>query len=480
VTGLALGVDVGTTGVKASLVDPDGRIQASASSHHGILSRGGLVEADPQEWWRSVLRALRELGDALARVVTVGVSGNMSSVVLLDERGGPVSDAPLLADTRGREQIAALSDELARRIERLTFNQPATVFSLSTLLWLRDVQPELLTRVSAWVSAKDYVRLRLTGEIATDLTDAYNSLLIGAGADGWDTSLVADLGLPATILPTLRGSAERAGEVTASAAKETGLPAGTPVITGAGDMAAAVIGAGALDPGTLLVSLGTSITAMLSVKRPDDLFAWKGAMTYHPLPGNQRGFALASLLTGGLAVNWLRDELGLDPAAATEPPSVDDPLVFLPHLAGTGTPDFDPLVCGSLLGVRASTTRADILAALYEALAFELADIVELVGLEPGARVILTGGGTRLPNWTQGIVDALQRPVEVTTEPDISALGAARLALDGIEAGAWTVSARPGRHLQPGASRRVRHARYRAARAAAAAYYDSTSERRDP
>lgn len=477
---LALGIDVGTTGVKALLLSSGGDVVASASSHHGIIAAAGHVEARPDDWWRSVVRAIRALGVPLADVAVVGLSGNMSSVVLLDADGLPMSAAPLLADTRGREQIASLPAALSERITRLTFNQPSTVFSLATLLWLRDTRPELLASCKAWVSAKDYVRLRLTGVIATDPTDAYNSLLIPADAETWDTELLTELGLPGTCWPELRYSTARGGQVTALAAAETGLAAGTPVVVGAGDMAAAVVGAGALDPGTLLVSLGTSMTATVAVDHPQETLAWNGALSYHPLPDGDGGFALASLLTGGLAVNWLRDELRLEVGAHVAQVESGDPLLFLPHLAGTGTPDFDPLACGTLLGVRPSTTRAEIVAALYEALGFELADIADLVGLAPDARVILTGGGTRLPGWTQNIADALEREVEITPAADVSAIGAARLALAGIGAEQQPAGTEATRRLAPQTSRQTRRARYRVARAAAIAFYDSTSEWREP
>ena len=486
VPGLALGLDVGTTGVKALLIDATGEVHARGSSHHGIAARPGVVETRPHDWWSSVCRALERLGPSVRDVTAAGVTGNMSSVVLLDERLEPLLDAPLLADARGQDEIDALPPELAQRITQRTFNRPAAVFSLATLLWLRDQRPELLAAGRAWMSAKDYVRLRLTGTVATDVTDAYNSLLIAAGQTDWDFELIRALDLPRAVFPEIAPSTAVTGAVSAAAATETGLREGTPVVVGAGDMAAAMVGAGASAPGDVLVSLGTSATALAALPAPTDPPPWLGALTYHPLPQPGRGFALASLLTGGLAVNWLRDGLGIEPTLLGPPtgPAADDPLVFLPHLSGTGTPDFDPHVHGSLLGLRPSTTRNDVVAALFEAIAFELADAIDRLDPGPDLRVVLTGGGTRLRGWAQIIADGLERPVEIDEQPDASALGAARLAAAGASAENGTAMLEDRRPqaictLTPRTARRERRERYRAARALARTYYDSTTERRE-
>jgi xylulokinase len=479
---LSLGVDVGTTGVKAVLLDPSGSVRAEAFSHHGISRRAGVVEVNPSTWWSSTCRALGQLGGSLGAVGAVGVSGNMSSVVLLDSELEPVGDAPLLADTRGSRQIARRPEELAERITARTMNRPAAVFSLATLLWLRDQPDAPLRRARSWVSAKDYIRLRLTGTVGTDVTDAYNSLLIDARERQWNEALIAELGLPRGVFPVVEPSDSVIGEVVDEAASQTGLTAGVPVVTGAGDMAAAAIGAGGLRPGTLLVSLGTSATALAGLDTPELAPDWQGKLTYHPLPSDGHGFALASLLTGGLAVNWLRDLLGKGALIAPLPaPDPDDPLVFLPHLAGSGTPDFNTHMHGTVWGVRPSTTGPQIAQALFEAIAFELADIVALVGDDTVRSVQLTGGGARLSSWVQVITDVLGLPTEVLGQPDVSAIGAAVLAGRAAWGAGDEVRPQPVARMVPDRRHeddwRRRRARYRAARAAAVAYYDDISER---
>jgi xylulokinase len=492
---VTLGIDVGTTSVKALLLDGDGRVAAVAGHEHGIVRRTGVVEADPEQWWASACAAVQRLAATtdglLGQVAAVGLTGNMSSVVLLGRDREPLGNAPLLADNRGERQLAALPPAVRELIVARTRNQPATAFSLATLLYLRDEAPGLLGQAHAWVSAKDYLRLRLAGAVGTDRTDAYNSLLISAGGHDWDPELIDAAGLPKRIFPQILPSTFLAGVVTSEAAARTGLPAGVPVVTGAGDIAAGALGAGTTDPGDVLISLGTSVTALAPVDERGGT-GWLGRLTYHPAASDGPGLALASLLTGGLALNWLRAVLGEGALAADvlsadqgDPLDADDPLVFLPHLAGTGSPGFLPYVQGSLVGLRPSTTPAAIVRALFEAIGFEIAEALTLLGSAGGqdGGILVSGGGTRLPTWVQTIADVLGRTVTVGADPDVSAIGAARLAWAGLT-GAPAQDAPRDRiaaetRYEPVAERagplRARAGRYRQARDFMATYYNGTT-----
>jgi xylulokinase len=341
------------------------------------------------------------------------------------------------------------------------------------------------------------VRLRLTGAVGTDRTDAYNSLLIGADGQDWDPELLSAAGLPSRLFPEIFPSTSQAGRITAQASAQTGLTAGVPVVTGAGDIAAGAFGAGTTGPGDVLISLGTSVTALAPVDEHGDA-GWLGRLTYHPAAAGGPGLALASLLTGGLALNWLRTILGDgvpgdgalgnsahgNSAAAADfgdPLDADDPLVFLPHLAGTGSPGFLPYVQGSLVGLRPSTTQAAIVRALFEAIGFEIAESLALLGAGQEGNILVSGGGTRLPPWVQTIADVLGRPVTVGADPDVSALGAARLAWAGLgETGPGGRPALPDpavadTRYEPVAERagplRTRAGRYRQARDLMTGYY---------
>jgi len=396
---LSLGIDLGTTSVKVAALTGAGQLAGAAASHHGIDEHTDGVQADPGVWWASLLRALSDLGDQvdLTRVCTIGLSGNMSSVVLVDEANKPLGPALLLADPRGADEIARLPDEIRRQILEATGNEPGTVFALSSLLWWREHDPETMARATAWLSAKDYLRLGLTGDVTTDPTDAYNSLLLRDGQ--WDDALIAAVGLERRIFPPLLASDAVAGRLHAQAAAVTGLPAGVPIATGSGDVAAALAGMGGLPTGTLAVSLGTSVTLMAALgdgPRPSLPQDAQGAMTVHPAADGS-WFALGSLLTGGLALNWLRSLVGSEALADAGPdPDAGDLLMFLPYLAGTGSPDYVPTATGTILGITPATTAAQVVAALLEAVAFDLAGLVDRLDGQSWSRVIVSGGGGRV------------------------------------------------------------------------------------
>lgn len=415
------------------------------------------------------MRALSRLDPAaLAGVDVIGLSGNMSSVVVLDGDRHPVGPAVLLADTRGADLLAALAPAVRERIAATAGNDPAPVFSLGTLLWLAG-SGLLDAPDTTFCCAKDWLRSRLCdGALATDVTDAGNTLLVDRDTRAWDLELVETLGLPTRALPRLAPSAAVVGRTSARAAELTGLPAGVPVVTGAGDMAALACGAevgfdtGSEETTTALASLGTSMTVLL----PDAGPALAG-MTWHPMPDPGGSFRLASLVTGGLALNWLRDLTGTEPAAV--PPGVlgaDDPLSFVPHLAGTAYPGPRPDVRGALLGLRPGVTAADLAQSLFEALALELFDV--LAARPDVERLLLTGGGTHVPGWVAAIAETVPARVEVLAEPEASARGAALLGLRGLGVERGAAGGRATVPVPPDpdrvSARRARRDRYRRAR----------------
>jgi xylulokinase len=429
----AIGIDVGTTSLKAIAVAADGTVLASASEQHGIDALASGVQVDAARWRGSMITALRRLAEHidLAEAGAVGFSGNMSSVVLIDDNGQPIAPILLLADPRGAEQIAALPAEVRGRILEVAGNEPSTVFALASLLWWQATHPEVIERATAWLSAKDYLRSVLTGEAPlTDATDAHNGCVLRNGA--WDADLITALGLPRRIFPPVAASHAVAGRVTAEAASLTGIGEGTAVAVGAGDVAAALVGMGGLGEDTLAISLGTSATLMagLGSDRPAGSDSDAPAMTVHPAADGS-WFALGSLLTGGLALNWLRTILRGEPIAeVSDVPDDTDPLVFLPYLAGTGSPDFVATATGSLLGLRPATEPAHIVAALLEAIAFDMADLVDRLsqGARRYRRIVVSGGGSNIEAWPQIIADVIRLPVDKTPTTDLSAVGAAMLA----------------------------------------------------
>lgn len=498
-SGRVIGIDVGSSSVKALVLAGDGSVVECVSAAHALVPTPGAVEADANGWWDATIAALRQLRTPLSGIAAVGLSGNMSSVVLLDEAREPLRPAPLLADPRGAAELAALDPALRADLAALSRHPVTTVSSLASLLWLRDHDAATFARARAWVHAKDFIGLRLTGggagasggggtgastgALVTDASDAHNALVHDAESGAWSRELIERAGLDPALFPPLADGGAVRGTVTDAAARATGLPAGIPVAVGGGDMATAALGAGAVAPGTLALSLGTSVTAIAPLASPqafhDD---WIGKLTLHPLPGGRGAFALASLLTGGLALNWLRTLVGgaLDlPPADAVVPDPDDELVFVPQLSGAGSPDFQPALRGALLGLTPHVRGERIALALFEAIAFELKTIAELVGPDAAARVVATGGGANIGAWVQTLADVLGAPVEILANHDVSAVGAALLARDALgdplpPAAVGRVAGAVAPRPEHAAAWAARRERYAAARALALAYSSSS------
>ncbi|PVW02185.1 hypothetical protein DEA06_16045 [Microbacterium sp. Gd 4-13] len=430
-TALSLGIDLGTTSTKALLLDAEGTVVAVASAHHGIDPVSDGVQVDPAVWIASARRAVAELGASidLGRVSAIGLSGNMSAVVLVDGALDPVVPALLLADRRGADELRALDDDITARMLRQSGNLPSAVFSLSSLLWWQSRYPETLAHARAYLSAKDYLRATLTGDIATDSTDAWNALLLRPDGQ-WDDDLIAAVGLPRHLFPAVLSSSSTAGTVHEGAAAAFGVPLGVPVAIGAGDVAATLEGLGGIDGDEVAVALGTSAVMMAAIDPASGSGFADGAFTQHPAVDGTR-FALASLLTGGLALNWLRATVGAAAIAqAPSDPDPDDPLCFLPYLAGTGSPDFDERATGALIGLTPTTSAPRMVSAALEAIAFDLADLIDRLERDratPYRHITACGGGTNVAAWPQIIADVTGLPVRVVAQADLAAVGAAQL-----------------------------------------------------
>jgi xylulokinase len=431
--------------VKALLLDPEGENWWTVAEPCLTRLREGLAEANPAEWWRAAKAALsRVLTEASARPARVGqvsVSGNMSSVVLIDQRGSPLRDAILLTDTRGEAELATLPVPTAHRVRDLSGNPLNTSFSLAKLLWLARNDPAAMEKATVWLAAKDFVRSCLSGQASTDPSDAFNSLLLDPVDLSWQLDLAEACGLAPGMFPPVSNGTEPAGEVTSRAARETGLSTGTPILTGLGDMASLAVGVGWTEQAAPAVSLGTSVTVLLPAapaSRPPDGFS------VHPVLPGVSWLLLGSLLTGGLALDWLRRLAPLAPGEVHRQAG----LVFLPQLSGKGSPCFNPSWRGSLLGIEPSTDMGAIAQALFDAIAFELRGCGEALGTKLD-EITVTGGGSALRPWLQAIADVLQTSVRSLNVSDGSAFGAALLAVGPARGAAIAKRARQGVTVEP-------------------------------
>ncbi len=454
---LALGLDVGTTGVKGLLVDERGAMVATATAPHDLHSpHPGWAEEDPDAWWAGLCAVARELvaqapGGASA-IAAVAVSGMVPAIVLLDEAGRPLRPSIQQNDARAHAEVdelrAALpQDEVLARTGSVTTAQHVG----PRLHWVQRHEPALWERVRTVLGSYDDARLRLTGERRLELNWAVESGLWDVHAGAWIPAYVQAAGLRPDQLPSVGRPDEGAGRVTQHAAAETGLAAGTPVAVGSADHVASALAAGVTRPGDLLIKFGGAGDILYCADRPHvdpRLF-----LDAHDVPG--RWLPNGCMAASGSLVKWLLTEVfglsadgpalaALDAEAAALPPGADG-LVCLPYFLGEKTPIFDPLARGLFAGLTLSHGRAHLFRAVLEAVIYGFqhhVDVLEESGL-PIGRVFATNGGVRSGLWRGIAADVLGREVVSFPGHPGSALGAAFVA--GMHAGlfeAWDDVAR--------------------------------------
>ncbi len=448
-----LGIDVGTSGTKTIAIDADGQVLASSSAAYPLQTpRRGWVEQDPADWWRAVCSTVRDVTDHLpggaGSVAAVGLSGHMSSLVALDHGGSPLRPCITVADGRGAEESEWLAAHFGPRIERLVGGPPGTSDVAPKLLWLKAHEPAVYARMATFVAAKDYVRLLLSGHLATEPTDAGNTLFLDLQRRQWDVDLYVDMGLDPAKLPPLVGTTDVVGGVTPAAAAATGLVAGTPVVAGGADMATSVTGTAAVASGVVAVTIGTSAQVTTSVQGL--LPGARGRISFHPHAAPNLLYVMGSIFGGGIALRWLAgafgeerelgrlgdryfDKLSKQAALST---AGSEGAIFLPFLVGSGSPDFDPVVQASFLGLSLATGRPQLVRAVLEGVAYnirECVDVLRELGI-PVQRVHLAGGGAASPAWRGIVAGVLGLQVHPTRVRDASPLGAAALAAVGMGA----------------------------------------------
>ena len=418
---LVLGVDVGTSGVAVIAMDHGGEVIARADNPVTLLTpRPGWTEQDPGEWAAATRAGLREVTAAVGgeRVAGIGLSGQMHGMVPLDARDKVVRPALLWNDQRTGAAVDEITAAVGReRLIERTGNPAVTGFQLPKVVWLRRAEPAAFARLARVMLPKDYVGLTLTGEAVTEPSDASGTGAYHLAQRGWDEEVIGAVGLEPSLWPRLVASDEVVGSLLASVAGETGLREGTPVVAGAGDNAAAATGLALgrqhLEVGS--VSLGTSgvLFAALEAPRPDPL----GRV--HLFAHADGGFNLLGVtLAAGGSLRWFRDVFAagssydelLALAAASRPGAGG--VTFKPYLAGERTPHLRPDLRGSFHGLSLATSRADMVRAVLEGVAFSLREAHDVMApLARPSRWLATGGGARSDLWLQMVADALGTPV---------------------------------------------------------------------
>ena len=454
-----LGIDVGTGGTRALLMDAQGKIVASASAEHENFAspRPGWAEQSPEDWWRActvaVRQALRVGGLGPDQVACAGFSGQMHGAVLLDSSYEVVRPAIIWCDQRSEAHCRELEQMFERdTLIRLTCNPPLTNFTLTKLLWVRENEPENWRRVAHVMLPKDYVRFRLTGERAIDMADASGTLMLDVANRRWSREVLSKTGIREKMLPPLFESPDVCGNISALGAGATGLREGTPVVAGAGDQAAGAVGMGIARAGAVSATIGTSGVVFASTDRPAMDPQGRLHTFCHAIPG--RWHVMGVTQAAGLSLRWYRDQLGAaspalrkkdgrDPydilaeEASSVPPGSDGAF-WTPYLMGERTPHLDPNARAALVGLTASHTRAHVTRAILEGVAFSLKDTLTIFDEMkiPVTSIRLGGGGARSALWRQIQADVYGREVEIVEAEEGAAYGAAILA--GVGANGWS------------------------------------------
>lgn len=464
-----LGIDVGTSATKALLLSADGRVLATASAPHPISHpHPGWSEQDPLDWWRSTIDAIRALlahpGVSSDQISAVGMSGQMHGSVFLGTQPGsagnsltPLRPALLWNDQRTARECEEIEAAIGGRAALVSIvgNAALTGFTAPKVLWLRRHEPELFEQTSVLCMPKDYIRYRLTGSVATDVGDASGTLLFDVHRREWSRQVCAALGLNTSLLPPVLESSAVAGHITAEAAPQTGLRAGTPVIAGSGDNMTGAVGSGVVEPGIVAATLGTSGVIIAPANQPvSDTGGPDGpagrthtmcsAAGLDPQPGGGALWCITGCtLAAGGSLKWLRDSLfpsvsyeQLDREASDIPPGASG-LIFLPYLTGERCPYPDPGARGAFIGLTSRHTRAHLVRAVLEGVCFGMGQILDLIRAlgVPASSLRLSGGGASSQLWRTITADVLRTPVILTNSTEGPALGAAILA--GVGAGTW-------------------------------------------
>lgn len=441
-----LGIDLGTSSVKAVLIDAStARVLAVAGEEYPIHTpQPGYAEQDPFDYWRATVNAVKTLvSQAKYKVVGIGVDGQMHGTVLLDVHRKPVRPTIIWADARATDEPRHLLERVPHWAQ-IAGTDPAAGFQCTTLAWLHRRDPFALQDADVVVLPKDYVRFGLTGQIATDLSDAAGTGLLDVRRGAWSTELLAAVGVKPRLMPPILASHEVAGTLTREAAAALGLPEGLPVVAGCADQPAQALGSGLLQ-GVGSITIGTGGQVFIPYRPTAALQTDPRLHVFnHAVPNTW--YVLGATLSAGASLRWMRDVFGMTniPNAyerlsieAGRAPIGADGLLFLPHLFGERTPHMDPMAMGAFVGLQYRHERSHIARAIMEGVAFSLRDAVRL-SVALGAQVnemVMAGGGARSAVWRQIIADVLGVPLKRSTQEEQTAVGAALLA--GVGAGLY-------------------------------------------
>ncbi len=442
-----MGIDIGTGGTRALLVDEKGSVKAGFTAPHEDMrmERPLWAEQRPENWWDAAQAAiqgvLKQAKVTGKQVKGIGLSGQMHGLVMLDENNDVIRPALIWCDQRSQPQVDHINSVVGKaNVLAFIANPVVTGFTLPKLLWVRDNEPKNYARLRKMLLPKDYIRFKLTGEYASDVSDASGTALFDVVLRRWSKKMAERLSIDSAILPKVYESSEITGEITAEVAERTGLEAGTPVVGGGGDQAASAVGNGIVEPGAVSCTLGTSGVVFAHMDRANYDPAGRVHTFCHAV--KDAWHVMGVTQGAGLSLQWFRNQLApgtdydaLTAEAATAPAGAQG-LFWLPYLMGERTPHLDASARGGWIGITARHTRADMLRALLEGVCYSQKDgldVIESLGA-PVDAVRASGGGARSAFWRRLLSDILGKKVVTLNTQEGSAYGAALLAAVGTGA----------------------------------------------
>ncbi|MEN9578712.1 MAG: hypothetical protein RJA70_1721 [Pseudomonadota bacterium] len=441
---LFLGIDVGTSAVKVIAVDAQGEVVATATSPLALQTpKPGWAEQDPMAWWEATLAATAALVKQVSSgsIAAIGLSGQMHSSVFLDASNRVIRPAMLWCDGRTTAQCRVIESTLGtERMSRSVGNAAFEGFTLPKILWLKENEAGSYSRLAKVLLPKDFIRFMLTGQMATEPSDASGTLMFDVMKREFDAVLLKDLGLSPSLVPSVGGSSEVLGKVTAEVARLTGLPEGTPVVGGGADNACGAVGVGAVAPGQTVLSWGTSGTVLTPTTQP----VVDPQLRVHTFchAAEDTWYVMGVMLTAGGAFAWHQRELakeleGQAPGVLSDEASKiqagAEGLSFLPYLQGERTPHKNADARGAFIGLSLAHTRAHMTRAVLEGICFGYKDSVELLrkmGLSSDS-LLVTGGGSNSPFVRSLLADILALRLRQVNKEEGPAFGAAILGAVG-------------------------------------------------
>jgi xylulokinase len=450
-----LGIDIGTSGTKVLAIDETGKIAASASAEYPLITPRPLwAEQHPQDWWRATCSCISKILEEIPAeaIAGVGLSGQMHGLVMLDANNEVLRPAILWCDQRTAAQCEKITEAVgASTLIEETCNPVLTGFTAPKIVWARDSEPQIFKQARMHLLPKDYIRFKLTGEFATEVSDASGTSLLNVPKRQWSTRVLDKLEIPIEHLPRVYESYEVSSVISKAGAAATGLKEGTPVVGGGGDQAAGAVGNGIVQSGVISVTTGTSGVVFAFADTPVVDPALRVHTFCHAVPN--KWHVMGVMLSAGGSLRWYRDTMclpetqvaqvmGIDPyeviaREAAAAPAGSEGLLFLPYLTGERTPHPDPNARGAFIGLTVRHTKAHLARAVMEGVSFGLKDSLEILkGMKVSiGNVRASGGGARSEVWRQIQADIFGYPLSVMAADEGPALGVALLA--GVGAGIY-------------------------------------------